>query len=35
MMFLLEKMGLLGKLERGMRIAAVGCHDGVNGDKLR
>jgi hypothetical protein len=33
-MFLLEKVRVLGKLDGGMRIAAVGCHDGVNGDKL-
>jgi len=30
-----REMGLLGKLDRGLRIATGGCHDGVNGDKLR
>jgi hypothetical protein len=26
---------MLGKLDRGMRIAVVGCHHDVIGDKLR
>ena len=31
-MLLLEKWGVLGKLDRVMRIAAVGYHEGVNGE---
>lgn len=26
---------MLGKLDRGMRITAVGCHYGIKEDKLR
>jgi hypothetical protein len=33
-MFLLENMGVLGKLDRGLRIAVVKCHCGVNREKL-